>query len=67
MSVVLGTGETYKLFMTFEEADDLAMLLNKEEEEAGDDWSYEAVRDPKGSNRAVVNVYDSENEFIGRL
>jgi len=36
---------------------------------AGDDdgWSYRVKVDPKGSGRAVIEIYDEDNFFVGNL
>lgn len=33
---------------------------------ADDDWEYVVVADPKGSGRAIVEIYDGDGHMVGK-
>lgn len=43
-------------------AEKIAAELN----ESDPDWTYKAVHDPKGAGWSYIEIFDENNEFIGR-
>lgn len=49
---------------TPEAARELVAQMNAE---ADDDWTYRVLDDPTGRGSSLVEIYDEDGEFIGRL
>ena len=55
--------EIYTLFPP-SEAENLAHNLTANDE---DDWSYIPVHDPTGKGKSFIQVYDEDNNPLGKL
>ena len=52
------------VYPTEEKAQEAADLLMSGEDEG---WTYKVNPDPKGSGRAIVEIYDESGEFVGYI
>lgn len=59
MSAIIN--HTEKLFAP-EVAERVAAEMN-----ADDDWTYEAVHDPKGTGYSFIRIFDEDGEFVGKV
>ena len=48
-------------------AHEKAQALNKESVDFGDGWVYKVCPNPKDASRAIIKIYDEDNEFVGYL
>ena len=56
--------ETITVFDTVEEAEHICNTLNTDPE---DNWYYRVSMDPDGSRHAVINVFDENKIFVGKI
>lgn len=56
--------QTSTTFFTPAKAEATAAEMNRIED---DGWAYKAKHDPKGTGYSLVEIYDEDGEFVGKL
>ena len=56
--------ETITVFDTVEEAERVCNTLNAD---TNDNWYYTVSTDTEGSQHAVINVFDENKIFVGKI